>query len=755
MALTNISLNAEPQHGLSSEENTETIPAPWIQKATSRTFQDLKIQSDVDTDPQPHSRLLVDCQDHANNYELWLELLEFRERLYGDPGVRQVWRGMHRRHVNLPTSGAVADRIWTCLLAVAARDGDIRDQLWCHAKSLLEATSTYWHSFSTAYLSIILEKEPQNAFDWFKCLQKLHLTNELKLRDLLNPAIHSQDGLHALKQIYNHHTDRRLYDQIIRMLVFRGFLAEAYAWHRFLVNHGDLPLTGGSVEQVVASTTKTSGRSSLHKALSKNSTRGADAFPSILELPAIQSQPPPTADNEIRVFNESLSKRRQPVTDSFAARAFATRAFSVTIIITGLLSFGFNRIGALAMRELAVRCNTSVKELNQHLCRLEESGVILDGRVFTKVIRKIALDQNQQLLDAVLENDQHPDVYDDQPLQDKLLVQYIAQANWKQVNRTLTVLTIFHRQAPVEAWNTVLQEFIKARSWKMVDLIVNDMLAQSIKIKAKSIKYPYFYLLGPRRPGHGPVHKTSPFELDDLVYVTRLLLKILRQQGGVSVMTWKGILTYYGTAGRLAELENLCLTLAEVYSRNLPTAKYKRSATPRLKGTRRRSSHLVTTSLSNLFQPAMQRAMVEWGFITLGKPSWAPKRRLLLRQLRNSAKDVDGNVLDGKRDWDFGLNLLRMLNRRGLVISDAAVRAACRTRLTILFGSGQSKKAVNRIAASQNPFTARQMVTRIHHIMGKNVLRLPASALQHGDVSGIIGGRRRVMEIANNAQANE
>ena len=698
--------------------------------------QNTQVEEGAEETQKSRSAPVYHKHDLEYDYDTWVEILEHHERIYGHKGVQQVWQRMQSRGVSLPLSGPCADQLWIPLFSAAARDKPFREEIWLYARAVSATTNNHWHGFASAYLSIILDQEPETAFDWFKQLQAYQFTNELSLRRLVAPAVISSRALDAFKEIYEHHSERKLYDRIVPILVGRGLIAEAFSWHEMLVGHGDLPTTQEGVEQLVARITKTSERSSIMRNFKGNGTCDVNTFPHIVNANAPRSGSLAKGDDKIYGFDGSPIDKRRPISDHFAARAFATEAFSIHLIISGLLSFGFDRMGALSIRELAVRCSASVSNLKQHLTKLEENGVVLDDKVFTQVVKKIAFDENQHMLEVVLENDQHPDVYDDEALQNKLLVHYVAEADWEQVNRTLTILTIFHQKAPQEAWNTVLREFMKAKNWKMGDLVLNDMLAQRIPVTIKSMKDTYFALVPRRRHGHRASQSFSTSEFDGLAYFTGALLKILRYQGSVPVLFWKGILVSHGMEGRLMELESLCVTLADLYTRKKVSPARRQYPSNKLldyqsRRVKRLSRDITIVTLSQLFSGAMQRAIVEWGFISLGLPSLKPRRGVYDFSSREHGQGCRKSLSPESPKWDYGLRLLRRLQRRGLCIDHVAVRKACRTRLTILFGPGFSSRRANRVAVERNVLTMRQMIMQIHKIMGSNILMLPTRVLQN------------------------
>ena len=697
------------------------------QYASIKTFEDLQLQSQVDQEPEQKSILLVDHENFKHDHQLWLELLQFQERLCGHVGIQRIWRGMRRRHVDVPTEGLIADHLWTTFMAAAASDHTFREQVWVYAKQRADDTNDRWSYFFPAFLGPLLEKQPESAVTWYARLQRHKFTNLVSLKDLVHPATSSPSALKAFRKIYERHGKSRLYDDLIPLLCNVGRRREALGWHAILVGHGDLPTRVNPRELLGNAVDLQGGHSRWDTTF--DARKDGTKLPQIMTVDGASSH----ADDEqlprALTLDKSFPTQRKPLSDHLAARAFATRAFSLSLIISGLLNFGLLRLGALAMRELAVRCST-VQELAQHLQRLEEADVTIDDKVFTVVVRKTAYDQNQQMMDAILENDQHPDVYDDWDLQQRLLIQYVAQLNWTQVRRTLLVLSIFHHRPPQEAYNIVLREFMKNQKWHMVDAVVRDMLSQNVKITPITIRHSYFTLLRPRRKGRQPVQSINPHSIDDVSFLTRMWQRILRHGGKIPITAWKQILIFYGKEGRIRELENLCLTIVNLYSHySRPTSgrmafhRGRNYVTLQRLGVKRQGQLPVSRSVSSLlallFNARMQRAIVEWGFKTLGKPMW--------RQNRTSPFDQNSTATENvPSDWDRGLRLLRALRRRGLVLYIPSIYASCRTRFKILFGPGVSNKPENRLAVENNSHKLEHMITQANQILGQGIVPFTA-----------------------------
>ena len=746
-ASTFVSFQNSLQEPLPEPEHSNLKRRPTIDTPVNTSFADLNTQSNVNQEPFARSTLLVDQKHFRSNVALWLELLEFRHRVYGLQGVKDIFFGLRRRGVQIPTDGTGADTFWKTFLDAAAADTRFCEHLWSFAAEQAQASNQWWDGFYTGLVGRLLKSKPQTVPDWgvrFGAL-KPALPMKGSLKELIEPAMSSAESLNAFRSIYLQHSDRDIYRALIPELSKRNSYHEALEFHYFLIRNGDLPRTTAEVETLAK-----------HVAVFADQ-RTLDEFRlSLAKISQTLTAPLTTMTGETTnslddgditdgIAHDTTSKRRS-VSDATAARAFATTAFSVNFIITGLLSFGYRVLGLTAMRELAVRCE-SVIQLSQHLNRMKDEGVIIEDRMYVKLMQRLAVYRNQSLFEAVVQSDLHPDVYDDRELQLRLLEQYKSDRDWIQLHRTLTVLTVLYQDPSEQAWNILLRGYMLGKHWRMVDVIVDDMIAQRINITEQTINKSFFLLLRARNPGKGLMSKTTPDGVDDLAFITRLWLKILRSGGQIPFYSWRQPLTYYGMQGRLGELESLSLDLANFYStrsqaefarhpplQSLSSASVKEKAQTLRRIQRFRPRVPDQSWVNAIFTPAKQRAIVAWGFKTLGKSIPTSSRLSSCSApdaaAAENAPDLSESKYNPKSQWDRGLRLLMTLQKLGLRLNRWTVRRTVRHRLQILYHPHYvSSKPENRIAQQNVPVSLNTMIRHINLVTNENLLGIPTHLL--------------------------
>ena len=325
-------------------------------------------------------------------------------------------------------------------------------------------------------------------------LLKLRLL-KLPLRSLARRASSSfkLPAYEALMEIYRNSNERDLYDEIVLPLVEKGKLNMARRWHTLCTFRDDRP------SELVA----------LHP---------------VIQIFSVEASTISRSKQGVGKYNQELTRRllgrdTAPVRfeDSFCARMFATRTFTPASIIQGLVMVGVNEIGPQAVRAMASRTRP-IEELPMRFEDLKTAGIALQGSVFSLALEKFALEQKWHLVRSMLESDQHPDVFGDADLQRKLLEYYLDQEDFGQAQRTLAILTLFHKDFSGESWNLLLQVYIQQSGPQHVVGVLRDMQAHSVMLSTESVTA-IKSLLRRRQRGRKPGLSTRG-RFDDLRFVT-------------------------------------------------------------------------------------------------------------------------------------------------------------------------------------------------------------------------------------------
>jgi hypothetical protein len=658
--------------------------------------------------------------------ERWAVSLSQRERYHGQDGIMEIWR--LRRYVQsyLPVDNTpVAEYLWGTFI----KHPELVEQVIEHAAELMKETQQTYSRLYTLVMTYWLPRDAAKALQYHRLmLAKLEL-KELPLGQLaqyarspFNPAVYD-----ALWEIYRASDRRDLYSDVVPSLIKNNNMTMARQWHHLCISRGDLPSESVANHPVVQIFTAETSMLSGAKVTSKAPARDS------------------------RKYNEELMRRLKgrdsaPVRfeDSFCARMFATRTFPPASIIQGLAMVGVNEIGPQAVLAMASRTQP-LEELPARFEELRAAGIALQGCVYSLAIEKFAKDQNWKLVRSMLDTDQHPDVFDDAPVQQKLLDYYLDQGDDLQVQRTLAILTLFHNSSSQESWNLLLQTHIRRTGPQHVTEVLQDMRARGVMVSIKSVAA-IKGLLRRRQRGRKPSN-ISQGHYDDLRFVTRVYMTILEfGMGPVSPLTWRELIRRFGMTGRFTELRRLLLWLlcwyaprSKVQFTTLPVSPFRDRALEKLRMAYPERDHyfhfpnMVQQKKSKLhpirvlFPPSLQQALIIWGFragllphanleqsllgSTLGKKHY--RHRLLEQQILR------------RKNWSVGLRTVVLLRDLGVCVHHHTVVKALQKQFTVLFGRGRSNKLENRIMEHVNTTPYTRYVLEVNEYWGSRLLFEP------------------------------
>ncbi|KAH6644231.1 hypothetical protein C7974DRAFT_467897 [Boeremia exigua] len=648
----------------------------------------------------------------------WAARLAHRDRLDGLDGILAVWQARRREGYSLPTeNSANAQFLWKTFARHPRLVHDVID----HAVELQQRGATYPRVYSVI-MGYWLGRQPIEALEYHdQMLEKLHL-EKLPLRELAQSAQTYGNASHeALLDIYRDSNERDLYDSIVPRLVNSGNIEMAYRWHTLCSSRDDLP------------------------------SETFAAIP-IIQLFTAKAAPvdPKMRKREDPNINKPLMKRligrdSAPVRfeDAFTARMFATRTVQIDSIIKGLTLVGVNEIGPQAVLAMASRTQP-ITDLPRHFEGLRAAGIALQGSVFSLALEKFAMDGKWDLVESIMESDQHLDVYGDADTQRALLAYYLDQKDAMQAQRTLAILSLFHNDPGRESWNLLLQLRLASTRPQPQDIFSTLLEMRSIGATLSSASIASVRLLLARRQrGHRPQPSAHPF--DDLRFVTRFYVTAL--EAGMTRIppeAWHEIIRRLGMLGRLRELKRLLLWLLSWYAPLSPEfAALPRSAALAPATAAMRRLYPVNTHYYNfpttvpqqnskahpirvLFPPSLQQGLVVWGFRTL-LPE-APLEQSLLRppaaKPHHRPSLLQKNILTRLR-WDVGLRILVQLRDLGVHVHPHTVAKALQAQFVSLFGYGRSRVKANRRLEQGNEIEYAEFVRGVNEAWGQRLFTEP------------------------------
>jgi hypothetical protein len=359
-------------------------------------------------------------------------------------------------------------------------------------------------------------------------------------------------------------------------------------------------------------------------------------------------------------------------------------------------------------------------------------------------MEKFAKDQKWTLLRSMMDSDQHPDVFGDVDVQRKLLEYYMDQGDDLQVQRTLAILTLFHKDYAQESWNLLLQAHIRRTGPQHVTEVLQDMRSRGVMITIESVAA-IKSLLRRRQVGRKPVTRRESF--DDLRFVTRIFMIILEfGMGPVSPLTWRELIRRFGMTVRFRELRRLLLWLLCWYAprsnaqfRTLPESPFRASALTKLREAYPERDHyfhfpaMVTQHenelhpIRQLFPPPVQQALIIWGFRAGLLPNATYEQSLFgspLEKKHYRRRLLQRRILQRQR-WSIGLRTLVLLRELGVYVHRHTVVKALQMQFVVLFGRGRSNIRQNRVMEKANMIPYSTYVREVNDIWGSELFREP------------------------------
>lgn len=648
---------------------------------------------------------LVDHPIYCMDFNLWLELIRFRRRQSDIEGTAVIWREIQSRNIQLPLQANNADEAWDQFIQFGWETSSIRQNVIIYARRLRSNTGQAWGKLYFKIISDCLEK-PRTAFSMHKRLHHEFPPTSEQLKQLFYQALSSKPAFAAFKGLYKDLTNRDMYDTIIPHLCRTKNYAHAIKWHNLMMRVKDLPSSSAAAEPLI-----------YHLAFFADINHALKLVKEMVDagvaLPPINTQSKDKAFMSREIMNRRLGETHgiepKVISDEFCARLFATTMFSVDTIISGLRFLGVDNIGPLSLRELLLREVPSPSVCRRRIDQLNNVGITLGDSTFCALVDSLASRGERQLLEDVVKCDMHTDAFEDEELQEALLMSYRLSGDHRQADRTLAILTARSSldNKAIVYWNVLLRSALKRQDKDNTYQILEKMQELNIPVSAKTSNYVGEYLLSKRRTSRRPT------DIGDLPAVIAICQRILRTGGVLPPSAWTEILRRLGMMGHLIEFEKLALWLADWYSN--PTERALQLSIFSQKKIDAIPKNLPTNHprhpLHIIFPAVAQQAIVAWGFQHVG--------------------DVEQRVTKLRKKgltWRWGLELLGKLKQRNVTVIWSTVSKACRLRLIALFGQGRSNRKVNRRARRQNQvYRLEYFAKEMERLWGKELFRIDDS----------------------------
>ncbi|KAJ5129281.1 uncharacterized protein N7515_005320 [Penicillium bovifimosum] len=670
---------------------------------------------------------LVDNPDQRHNFDLWEELLRYRQRHYGDHGTLEIWEGLMVRvdGVRLPVAGDQADIFWQSFVDMGLRRELFLKEVLDYAIDLWKQHGSRWPQLYERVVGELLDQSlTHRAIESHKKLQRAGLASAHDVLQVLPSAIRSTShpagteiatvadlewsslppGLKAFQTICSTTPDRNFYGPVISMLIQQGHGEAAISMHHFFAHIQDHPQTPDEIQPLLEYVEKFGLRREFNR-LRGYVKKRFDTEASIDQPGPIDTTPQSDAKE---------SQDGKPYKDDIGAKMFATRALNFDMIVGGLKMLGVTEIGHRTLRELATRAHGN-QDLLEKLKVLKQSGISVGSTVFSRLVQKLATQNRDILLSDLLRSDQHPDVLEDKRMQESMLVSYYMARDWRLYNMTLAVLAELYPTSP-DLHDIHFRKHIAARELSAAGKVTDELALRGRTLSEESVDFMAEQILTPRRMNHRPPPGQRLSAVEEVVFIFKILKRVVPAGGYVSAAFWIEMLKRLGMADAWADWDKLrdcCTWLVRQYAESpgqmaRSHVAFSKPLDPKQPNGRDRRM------LDLIFTPQMQAAIVSWGF----------KFRVLDTTASKFAiSHPNPQVHDKLVPWVRGLILLRELERSGLRLDKRLISQAVRHRLAMLYSHHVlSARRMNRMLRRRNPYPLQQVLNDVFEAWGDQSL---------------------------------
>ncbi|POS87848.1 hypothetical protein EPUL_000414 [Erysiphe pulchra] len=644
-------------------------------------------------------------QSHGDvDVQLWGYLLNYRQQTHGLIGVRMFWNAIINRGMLLPTSGALAKKIWTTFLELGFTDFSILNQICDYADDIWERHRERWLLLYVSILEhTLIHEKGKNALIWHRRLFPHHPPGAARFREFFREIVHQKGNLSALKMIYKLSPYRNVYSGVVPLYFKRGQVKEAIDWHFYLIKNNDLPSNARMIEPLIRFL------SAYDKPKSELILKSL-AEAGILICPKTGDQ----ANDDLKISGELMNIIHgktfgisvKKYNDELGARWFATSWVQLDTAINTISALGVQEIGPISLQAIALR-DPTINSIIHRIKQLQNLGISLRDSVFIKALEHFARIGNEEFLEGLLRSDQHPDQFDDFKLQQELLFGYAKAHKWSDFYRTMEIQSLRCKNTETYKRNVMLKVLLSNNQIYDVQQMLDHMQNEGNLIKSSSISRIVSRLMRPRRRGCGPCGSNK--QLNSSI---KFLRDIMLSGNHVPAYHWREIIKRLGMLGRLDHLENLCLFLGRWYLSS-------RGNEP---GVRKFLSEIDASHPKHptriLFDNNFQRAVIAWGFIHPLKTAY---RNSILKPKQQRKDCMEQSSPPSKLpNITFGINLLRKLQELGIYIDGCIVARAILNRLITYFGPNISTRKYNREAQIIMQGQLMDVIKQIDDALGKS-----------------------------------
>lgn len=661
----------------------------------------------------------VDQAGNEHDIELWSCLLEFAHRRMGRDGVIMIWQSVSRRRSLYQVDGALAQNFWAMILNTAVSDDNLLRDVVRYAEWLDQTHDVQWPRLYPTVITFMLQRlsegNVQQAKEWKRLMIRWHFAmapsslpsedefGKLMKEYIIRPGFVLQD---TLKLLYIYSPYRKLYDTLILYLYNEGRSELAIKWRALLVTFHDLPMSVACrpfLRFVAGYYSRIS--------LTMDELKVAGLVLTKIEGKEPNSIPPETAITGRnlsylinRVHGETFGINEKPYNDKLGAKWFASSWVSVDFAINVIYTMGVQTIGPLSLQSIGLR-EGSARGVVHRIDQLRQLNIGLPKSNYVLAVQHYAAAGDDEALQELLQSDMHPDIFDDEEAQYKLLADCLRVGDWNTYRLVLSTRLALDSSLRATATDGLLEYYIGRGNGPMALKVMEEMSAHRLEL-APTTSHMLSSLILQGLSAHADVTATRSTQrhIDLCISLCR---RLAATRFPPAVEVWQTLLYRLGREKRLSDLERLCLYIVRLYTdhttsdqpmwmshtADVPPILRLESPFPnfqRIPGdlSMRHEHH----HLRQIFDAKLQNSIVRWGFTytTFDRAAEGTAATLL----RNYEHESDGaKTLWPPSAFHFarGIRLLAMLRDEGIFINTPTVTKQAELRLKDLYrGEGRA-----------------------------------------------------------------
>ncbi|KAI5867136.1 hypothetical protein GGS23DRAFT_546906 [Durotheca rogersii] len=500
--------------------------------------------------------LLVDKFENHGDFALWSCLLDYQQRINGDAGVVDVWRGLWGRKSLHQVHSPLALVFWQTVLetAVTLNNDEFLTGIWIYSEWMYDLYGVKWpHLYATVMTHFLQTHQHQRVLQWQLRLALHFYPGPEEFARIVkhfasDPELYRKPTLETL---YTINRDHQLYDILVPHLYNLGASQLARRWRRICTCYDDVPLDPRSAAPFL------------------RFMQGYFSYETLLpEETAVLSGPEPQPLNDgdrvdisrefmNRVEGSTFGISVKNYDDSLGAQWLASSWVSLDTGISTISALGIEQIGPLSLQSIALREGTSAGVLKR-VEQLAEHGISVVDSNYRRLVLYLANIKDDELLLDLLGSDFHPDVFEDSNLQAQLILSTAQAEDWRTHRLLLVTRLVVMEKSAREASNILAHTYILRKDRLGLWKLLGDMKTMNLQINREHTDLLFESLLTEA--------KSTFLPQESLYFHLSICRQLTSMEVAVPIRCWRKLLFCLARQGRIDHLEKVCVELVDLFA---------------------------------------------------------------------------------------------------------------------------------------------------------------------------------------------